>query len=219
MKFGFYVSGNATRLRKFLECNKVNVDIAFVLIDSMDNRKLQELSLFNHIPYYEYSYEALNLKKKERNYFISEKLLELMEMYDVSYVFVFASKLLVGNILQKYPKGLINFHPSILPSFPGLNAIDQALKKGSLLLGNTAHFINQNLDDGAIIMQNLYLAKFFSNYDDILDKQIIMLLQLIKWIKEERLIIDSNRVFIKDAIYEIGEYIPSLDLYDERKNS
>lgn len=212
MKFGFYVSGNAQRFRKLIESNKVNDSISFVLIDNIDNKVLCDLCAFYHIPFYEYSYKSLNLKGKERNVFISDKLLELMVIYKTTHVFVFASKILVGDLLLQYPYGLINFHPALLPAFPGINAIDQALENGALLLGNTAHFINEKMDDGAIIMQNLFPARVFTNYDEVLDKQIIMVIQLMKWIKEERLIINGKKVTIKDAVYKVDEYIPSLDV-------
>ncbi len=61
---------------------------------------------------------------------------------------------LVGKtLLNAYPGRILNIHPSLLPSFPGLNAQRQALDWGAKLSGCTVHFVDSGLDRGPIIMQ------------------------------------------------------------------
>lgn len=212
MKFGFYVSNKASRICKLLEGNRARGKIAFVLIDCKTNSQLRELCATRNIPYYEYSYRELKLVGKEQNKFISDEFMRLMEKYQVKYSFICGSRILQGRLLQKFKWQLVNFHPALLPAYKGKYAIDQALKDGALLTGNTAHFIDENLDAGISIMQNLFPTYHFHNYDDVLDKQIPMMLQLMKWFEEDRIIIKGHHCIVKDAIYEIGEYIPSLEL-------
>lgn len=212
MKFGFYVSRTATRLCKLLCDSRSNDKIAFVLIDCTSNDELRNLCLNRGIPLYEYSYKELGLKGKEQNEFISNKFMQLMDEYGVTYSFICGSRILQGKLLEKYKWHLINFHPAVLPAHKGKYAIDQALDDGSLLTGNTAYFIDENLDAGITIMQNLFPVYHFQNYDDVLDKQLPMMLQIMKWLEEDRVIIEGNRCIIRDATYTIGEYIPSLEI-------
>jgi len=213
MKFAFYVSNNATRLKKFFDIyQKHNIikNIAFVLIDNLENQELKEKCNFLDIDYYEISL----LDKKNKNQYLSDIFLDKLEKYGVKYGFVFADKILVGNLLKYYNNRLINFHPSILPAHKGLYAIDKALKEKTFLLGNTAHFITKEIDKGAVIMQNIFPAHNFINYSDILDNQIIMLLQIMVWIKENRLKVDEYKgdIFIKDASYKVSDFIPNIEI-------
>lgn len=212
MKFGFYVSRTATRLCKLLEDKRSKGKIAFVLIDTKKNDRLRELCKESNVPLYEYSYKEQGLIGKEQNAFISDKFMDLMDKYGVKYSFICGSRILQGELLDRYKWHLINFHPALLPAFKGKCAIDQAIDDGALLTGNTAHFIDENLDAGITIMQNLYPINSFKDYDDVLDKQVPMMLQLMRWIEDDRIMIKGKRCVIKDAKYVIGEYIPSLEI-------
>lgn len=212
MKFGFYVSRTATRLCKLLEDKRSKGKIAFVLIDTKKNDRLRELCKESNVPLYEYSYKEQGLIGKEQNAFISDKFMDLMDKYGVEYSFICGSRILQGELLNKYQWHLVNFHPAVLPAYKGKCAIDQALNDGALLLGNTAHFIDSELDAGITIMQNLFPANNFTCYDDVLDKQLEMILQLMNWFEEGRVRIDGHRCIVSGAKYEIGEFIPALEI-------
>lgn len=212
IKYGFYVSNDASRLKKYLKYETINRNnISFVLIDAAGNIDLGQLCEQFNIPLYQYSYSELGLKGKERNQFISNKLLSLLERFKTDYCFVFGGKILIGNLLQIYKNKLINFHPSLLPAYAGLKAIDQALADNALLLGNTAHFINEELDSGKIIMQSIMPANNFSGYDSVLDLQIPMLKQIILWLENNRIIFEGDVSYIKDAKYSLDTFIPNLE--------
>jgi len=212
MKFGFYVSDNAGRLKLFLQHKFEIESIAFVLIDNMDNHDLGQICEQLEIPFYPYSYSELGLKFKEQNRFISAKLMELMELKGAEYCFVFGNRILEGDLLTKYQNKLINFHPSLLPAFKGVKSIDQALENKALLLGNSAHFIEEKVDSGSVIMQSLLPALQFNGYDSVLDLQIPMLKQLIKWLKADRIILNNGRVEVKNASYKMDTFIPNLEI-------
>jgi phosphoribosylglycinamide formyltransferase-1 len=64
-------------------------------------------------------------------------------------------RLLSRDFIEAFPGKIINIHPSLLPSFPGLDAQRQALEHGVTVTGCTVHFVNEDLDAGQIILQRV----------------------------------------------------------------
>jgi phosphoribosylglycinamide formyltransferase 1 len=62
-------------------------------------------------------------------------------------------ELLGAEFLERFPDAVINVHPSLLPAFPGLHAIEQALAYGVKVFGVTVHFVDAGVDSGAVILQ------------------------------------------------------------------
>jgi phosphoribosylglycinamide formyltransferase 1 len=62
-------------------------------------------------------------------------------------------RLLSGYFVEQFPNRILNIHPSLLPSFPGLEAQNQALEHGVRVTGCTVHFVDARLDAGPIIVQ------------------------------------------------------------------
>jgi phosphoribosylglycinamide formyltransferase-1 len=61
--------------------------------------------------------------------------------------------LLTAAFLDRFPQRVVNVHPSLLPAFPGLRAIEQALAYGAKVTGVTVHFVDGGVDTGAVIFQ------------------------------------------------------------------
>ena len=57
------------------------------------------------------------------------------------------------KLIDAFPNRIINLHPSLLPKYKGLHAIEQALENGDSITGVTVHYVNEELDSGEIIMQ------------------------------------------------------------------
>lgn len=210
-KFGFYVSGNATRLKYLLKSSFYTL-VTFVLIDNKDNYELEFLCKKRGVPFFSYSYTENNLFGKARNKFISMQYLSLLQRFSCDYGIVFGGKILEGELLNIYEDKLINFHPSLLPAYKGINSIDQAIDEGALISGNTAHFIDSTLDGGKIIMQNVISMRYFTDYDDYLNNQLYMLIQICDWINQDRIIIQNNRVLVKDGTYLASDFYPNLEI-------
>jgi phosphoribosylglycinamide formyltransferase 1 len=62
-------------------------------------------------------------------------------------------ELLGAGFLARFPGAVINVHPSLLPAFPGVGAIEQALAYGVKVFGVTVHFVDQGVDSGPVILQ------------------------------------------------------------------
>lgn len=62
-------------------------------------------------------------------------------------------QLLNPAFLGRFSSGVINVHPALLPAFPGLNAVEQALAYGVKVFGVTVHFVDEGIDTGPVILQ------------------------------------------------------------------
>ncbi len=62
-------------------------------------------------------------------------------------------RLLTAYFIQAYPLAIMNIHPSLLPAFPGLDGVEQALNYGVKITGCTVHFVDEGLDTGPVILQ------------------------------------------------------------------
>jgi phosphoribosylglycinamide formyltransferase-1 len=62
-------------------------------------------------------------------------------------------ELVGGPFLERFPGAVINVHPSLLPAFPGLKAVEQALAYGVKVFGVTVHFVDAGVDSGPVILQ------------------------------------------------------------------
>jgi phosphoribosylglycinamide formyltransferase-1 len=62
-------------------------------------------------------------------------------------------QLLTPEFVRRFPDRIVNVHPALLPSFPGLDAIGQALEHGVRVTGVTVHFVDEGVDTGPILLQ------------------------------------------------------------------
>lgn len=62
-------------------------------------------------------------------------------------------QLLSGPFLARFPGRVINVHPALLPAFPGLRAVEQAIAYGVKVFGVTVHFVDEGVDSGSVILQ------------------------------------------------------------------
>src|SRR5689334_7172227 len=81
-------------------------------------------------------------------------LLEILETHDVDLVLLAGyMKIVTGVLVNAYANRMMNIHPSLLPSFPGLDVQRKAIDWGCKLAGCTVHFVTEGVDEGPIIMQ------------------------------------------------------------------
>lgn len=209
MRYAFYISGKSGRLKKFIQQADADIleQISVVVSDEEIDIELEKTLEKNRIGVKVFQRCLLSgISNKEKNIEFSDLLLGELKACRVDYCFSFGSHILAGEILQEYLYRIINFHPAILPMFPGRKAIDQAVSHGNaFLVGNTAHFIDEGVDTGLVIMQSaLPIQHFYDmglDYDAVLDLQIPMLNNLIKIIDNDCLEIRDGRAHIKNADY------------------
>ncbi len=77
-------------------------------------------------------------------------------------------QLLGGSFLAAFPAGVINVHPALLPAFPGLDAVGQALAYGVAVFGVTVHFVDEGVDSGPVILQRAIELPGARDRDEVL---------------------------------------------------
>lgn len=65
-------------------------------------------------------------------------------------------QVLTADVIRQFPSRIINIHPSLLPYYPGANAYKQAFEEGVRVSGCTAHFVTEQLDQGPVILQDVF---------------------------------------------------------------
>lgn len=86
---------------------------------------------------------------------LDDRIKELLDQYEVELVVLAGYMLLLKGkkLLEAYKNRIINIHPALLPSFPGVDAQKQAFEYGVKISGITIHFVDEELDAGPIIYQ------------------------------------------------------------------
>lgn len=105
-------------------------------------------------------------------------------------------------LLQAFPQRVLNIHPALLPSFPGLHGQRQAFEYGVKVAGCTVHFVDEGLDSGPIILQAPVPVLDTDDEDSlaarILEQEHIIFPLALKLLAEGKLTIDGRRVKIAD---------------------
>ena len=81
-----------------------------------------------------------------------DKMIELFKAWKVDLI-ILAGYMRVIKNPSKFPAPMINVHPSLLPKYKGLNAVEQAMDSGDSVTGCTVHYVTEELDGGTIIAQ------------------------------------------------------------------
>ena len=97
---------------------------------------------------------ALSPKTYDSKEAYEQAILAELRKNEVEFLVLAGYMRLIGaTLLEAYPNHIINIHPSLLPSFPGKDAIGQALAHGVKITGVTVHYVDAGMDTGRIIMQ------------------------------------------------------------------
>jgi len=201
-KYAFYVSGNASRVIKyFTKYPSDKYKLEFIYYDGNNNIIVDYLiKKFGFERIFIFEHSAVDISQSKIGQLVSDDILYNLIKFNVDYLFCFGDRLLKPNLVDQYKYKIINFHPSILPSFKGLNAIDQALASSVQVLGNTAHFIDNGIDSGLIILQSVISRSSYIDYESVLDLQVIMLEKIWNWLDNDRIVVKENQVQILDNL-------------------
>jgi phosphoribosylglycinamide formyltransferase-1 len=131
-----------------------------------------------------------------------QALVQELERLHVDWVVLAGYMRLVGpTMLDRFPSRIVNIHPSLLPSFPGLHAQDQAFQHGVKVTGCTVHFVDGGLDSGPIIGQRAVPVLEDDTPDTlsarILEQEHQLFAESLRRVTEEHWRIDGRRVIFE----------------------
>jgi phosphoribosylglycinamide formyltransferase-1 len=198
----FLVSGRGSNfyaIAKKIQEGYIKADFG-VLISSNSKAKAIELAKEFPIKVYVVDYKKYSSRREAEKEI--ERLLD--EVNTDLVVCAGFMKVLTPDFVNKYRYRIMNIHPSLLPSFPGVNAHRQAIEYGVKISGCTVHFIDEGVDTGPIILQ-----KAVRVYDD--DDEESLADRVLKWehkaypeavrlFVEDRLKIEGRKVYIKGEV-------------------
>jgi phosphoribosylglycinamide formyltransferase-1 len=79
-------------------------------------------------------------------------------------------QLLSGSFIRRFRNRIVNVHPALLPSFPGLDAVEQAIAHGARVTGVTVHFVDEGVDTGPILLQEPVELTYTRPVEDVLEE-------------------------------------------------
>ncbi len=156
---------------------------------------LEPLAARFGIPFHHVSHENLSRAEHEA------RLLEVLEGFAPDYVVLAKYMRVLGPaFLQRYPNRIVNIHHSFLPAFVGPLPYQQAWRRGVKIIGATAHFVTENLDDGPIIAQSVTPVDHSETAGNMAqagrDVEKIVLSHALKLLFEGRVFLSGNRTVV-----------------------
>ncbi|MCA1637900.1 MAG: phosphoribosylglycinamide formyltransferase [Acidobacteria bacterium] len=157
MKIGILISGRGSNMAAIIEAvlsgRIPKSDVAVVISDKTSAEGLQKAKMRG--------IETLVIAKKGRTREEHDaEIITEMKKRDVELICLAGyMRLLSPEFIRAFPNRILNIHPSLLPSFKGLDAQKQAVEYGVKVSGCTVHFVDESLDNGAIIAQKVVEVK------------------------------------------------------------
>lgn len=146
------------------------------------------------------------------------RLQQYMEEHRIEYILSFYTQFYSREFREAYRDRIINFHPSLLPAFKGMDGFGDGMAYHTKIIGTTVEFIKDVMDEGKIIMQTACVVdpslSLRAMRHRIFVQQCKTLLQVVAWLVEDRVRIEGDRVTVMGAFYHEGAFAPALEAPD-----
>ncbi|SFJ45540.1 phosphoribosylglycinamide formyltransferase-1 [Thermoflavimicrobium dichotomicum] len=151
MSIAVFASGSGSNFQSLVETARREqwpMDISLLICDK-PGAKVLERAKNLEVPAYPFNPKSYPSKAD-----YEREVLALLEQYQIQWIVLAGYMRLIGpTLLQAYGGRIVNIHPSLLPAFPGKNAIEQAFHYPVKVSGVTVHFVDEGMDTGPIIAQ------------------------------------------------------------------
>ena len=140
MRLGVMCSGNGTNFENIVRtCNR---DEVVIMIHNKEKCGAAKRATKLGIPH-------THIKSKRE-----DLIIDVMKAWKVDLIVLAGwMRIVSSKLINEFPNRIINLHPSLLPKYKGLHAVEQALENGDSVTGVTVHYVNEELDGGKIILQ------------------------------------------------------------------
>ena len=174
------------------ESGELDADIEAVI---GNHNTLEDLVRRFEIPFFIVPAEGLSREEHEF------KIMELINEQNFDYI-VLAKymRILTSTFVKAYPQQIINIHHSFLPAFIGANPYKQAHKRGVKIIGATAHFVTDDLDEGPIIAQDVIPVNHRLEWREMQkagrDVEKIVLSRALNFVLNDRVFVHGNKTIV-----------------------
>ncbi|MCU0384898.1 MAG: formyltetrahydrofolate deformylase [Flavihumibacter sp.] len=172
--------------------NELHAEILAVI---GNHNTLQSFTEKFEIPFHFISHEGISKTAFEQT------ILQRLETYQPDYlVLAKFMRILTPEFVQCYKDRIINIHHSFLPAFIGANPYKKAFERGVKLIGATAHIVNNDLDEGPIITQQIIPVKHDDGLTDMIEAgheiEKSVLADALKLVLEDRIFVSGNKTIV-----------------------
>jgi phosphoribosylglycinamide formyltransferase-1 len=198
LKLAIFGSGSGTNCQAIIDAIEVgtlNAEIKCVLADQEDAFILERARKHNIPAIY---FDCAPFKTKLDGE-AEQNVLRILEEHGVNFIALAGfMRIVKDGLLNAYEGRMINIHPSLLPSFPGLDSGKQAFDYGVKYTGCTVHFVDAGVDTGAIITQRSIAIENNDTLDTMMEKlhaqEHIAYPEALQWIAEDRIQLYGRRI-------------------------
>jgi len=190
-----FVSGSGTNLQAIIDANIESANLAVVVCNKPDAYAITRAEK-NNIPV-----ELVNHKDFETREDFEKEIIGRIDKYNIKLIVLAGfMRVLSPYLLKKFKNRIINLHPALLPSFPGMRVVKQALDYGVKYTGCTVHFVDEGVDTGPIILQSVVPITDDDTEETLLEKihreEHSIYPEAVRLFCEGRLEIKGRRVFL-----------------------
>jgi phosphoribosylglycinamide formyltransferase 1 len=199
IKVGALVSGRGSNLQAIIdniETGALSAEVAVVISDQPDAYALERARKHN-IPGVHVSARGFKGKRDEYDSLLVREL----QKHNVELVVLAGfMRIITPALLKAFPNRVMNIHPALLPSFPGLHVQKAAIEHGVKFSGCTVHFVDEDMDTGPIIIQAV-VPILDNDTEDSLSARILkqehkIYSRAIQLFAEDRLRVEGRRVLV-----------------------
>lgn len=167
------------------------MDIPFVISNHPD---LEGLASMYDVPYYHFPV------RKEQRQEDEQRMLDFLRGKVDFLILARYMQILEPLVVQAFPQRIINIHHSFLPAFVGANPYQRAFERGVKLIGATAHFVTESLDEGPIIAQDVIHCNHRDTTEDLVrkgrDVERRVLAEAVRLHTEDRVLAYENKTIV-----------------------
>lgn len=158
---------------------------------------------------------------EDDNEIFCERLQDYLVAHQIDFLFTYYTKFYTKPLRDAFQDRIINFHPSLLPAFKGMDGFGDAVAYHPKYVGNTVEFIDQKMDEGKIIMQTACPLDTTVPLEVVRHRLFVQqckcLIQVAKWLTQDRIVVTGRRVEIVGANFSDLAFSPELDFKDARE--
>ena len=165
MRVAIFASGSGTNLQAIIDAKLETIEIVVVFSNKPDAYAIERAKKHN-IPV-----EIIDHKSYQEREDFDRAVIKSLEQYNLDLIVLAGyMRILSPVFVRAYKSKIINIHPALLPSFPGINSGRQALEYGVKYTGVTVHYVDEGVDTGPIILQQIVKIEDTDTEESLLEK-------------------------------------------------